>query len=61
MLQTTVVFRMQSFNSFLYIGKEEAHKYMQYEISMTVFFDRIGNQGKVPKWLSFENYKSLNI
>ena len=37
--------------------------HMQYEVSMTVNVGRIANQKKVPKWLSFKNYKSesLNI
>ena len=48
---------------FVYEGKEEIHKYMQYEVSMTVCVGRIANQIKVPKWLPFKNYKSesLNI
>ena len=37
------------------IGKEEIHKYMQYEVSMTVFMGRIANQTKVLKWLLFEH------
>ena len=35
--------------SFVYDGKEEIHKYMQYEVSMTVSMGRIVNQRKVPK------------
>ena len=48
---------------FEYEAKEEMHKYMQYEVFMTVCMGRIVNQRKVPKWLSFKNYKSesLNI
>ena len=48
---------------FMYKGKEEIHKYIQYEVSMTVCMGRIANQRKVPKWLLFKNYKSesLNI
>ena len=48
---------------FVYEGKEEIHKYVQYEVSMTVCMSRTTNQRKVPKWLSFKNYKSesLNI
>ena len=36
---------------------------MQYEVSMTVCVGWITNQRKVPRWLSFKNYKSesLNI
>ena len=41
-----------------YIGKEDIHKYMQYEASMTVNMGRVANQRKVPKWLSFKNCKS---
>ena len=43
---------------FLFVGKEEMHKYMQYEVSMTVYVGRIAIQRKVPKWLPFKNYKS---
>ena len=45
------------------IGKEEIHKYMQYEVSMTAYVGKIANQRKIPKWLPFINYKleSLNI
>ena len=46
---------------FVYEGKEELHKYMQYEVSMTVFMGRIANQRKIPKWLSFTKSVSLNI
>ena len=44
--------------SFVYVGKEEILKYMQYEVSMTVHMGRITNQRKIPKWLPFKNYKS---
>ena len=44
--------------SFVYAGKEEIHKYMQYEVSVTVCMGRIANQRKIPKWLPFKNYKS---
>ena len=49
--------------SFVYKGKEEIHKYKQYEVFMTVCMGRIGNQRKVLKWLPFKNYdsESLNI
>ena len=40
------------------VGKEEIHKYMQYEVSMPVHMGRVANQGKVQKWLPFENYQS---
>ena len=43
---------------FLYEGKEEIHKYMQLEVSMTVYMGRIANQRKVPKWLPLKNYMS---
>ena len=48
---------------FGYEGKGEIHKYMQYEVSMTVCMGRATNQRKVAKWLPFKNYKSelLNI
>ena len=48
---------------FVYEGKDEIHKYMQYEVSMTVCMGRTTNQRKVPKWLPFKNYmsESLNI
>ena len=47
----------------MYEGKEETHKYMQYEMSVTVCVGLITNQRKITKWLSFKNYKleSLNI
>ena len=47
----------------MYVGKEEIHKHMQYEVSLLVHMGRIANQRKLLKWLSFENYKSesLNI
>ena len=32
---------------FVYVGKEEIHKYMQYEITMTVCVGRIANQRKL--------------
>ena len=31
---------------FVYVGKDEIHKYMQYEVSMSVFWGRIANQRK---------------
>ena len=34
---------------FVYEGKEVIHKYMQYEVSMTVCMARIANQRKIPK------------
>ena len=48
---------------FVYEGKEEIHKYVQYKVSMTVCMGRTTNQRKVSKWLPFKNYKSesLNI
>ena len=44
-------------------GREEIHKYMHYEVSMTVCMGGMTNQRKVPKWLPFKNYmsESLNI
>ena len=55
--------RLQWYYSFVYEGKEEIHKYMQYEVSKTVCMDRTTNQRKVPKWLQFKNYmlELLNI
>ena len=41
---------------FVYVGKEEIHKYIQYEVSMTVYVGRVSNQGKIPKRLPFESY-----
>ena len=38
---------------FVYIGKEEVHKYMHYEVSATVHVCKRVNQRKVPKWLPF--------
>ena len=35
--------------SFVYEGKEDIHKYMQYEVSMTVCMGRTTNQREVPK------------
>ena len=46
---------------FVYIGKEEIYKYMQYEVSMTVYMGRVANQRKVPKWLPFKNYTSESL
>ena len=46
---------------FVYEGKEEIHKYMQYQVSMNVYVGLIVNQRKVPKWLSFKNYKSVSL
>ena len=34
---------------FVYEGKEEIHKYMQYKVSMIVCIGRIANQRKVSK------------
>ena len=34
---------------FEYEGKEETHKYMQYEVSLIVCVGRTANQRKVPK------------
>ena len=54
-------FRKGGINPFVYEGKEEMHKYMQYEVSMTVSVGRIANQRKVPKWLSFKIYESESL
>ena len=35
-------------------GKDEIHKYMQYEASMTVYIGRSANERKVTKSLSFQ-------
>ena len=42
----------------VYEDKDKIHKYIQYEVSMTVCMSNIANQRKVSKWLPFENYKS---
>ena len=34
---------------FVYEDKEEIHKYVQYEVSVTVYMGRTTNQRKVPK------------
>ena len=39
---------------FVYIGKEEIHKY-------GCLHGRIANQRKVPKWLQFQNYTSESL
>ena len=51
------------FISFMYEDKEEIHKSMQCEVSVTDCIARIAYQRKIPKWLPFKNYKSesLNI
>ena len=41
-----------------YVGKEDIHKYMQYEAFMTIYMGRAANQRKGPKWLPFKNCKS---
>ena len=41
----------------MYEGKEEIHKYMWYGVS-DCNMGRIANQRKVPKLLSFKNFKS---
>ena len=33
---------------FVYVGKEETQKYMQYEVSITVCMGMIANQRNVP-------------
>ena len=47
----------------VYVGTEEINKYMQYEVSFTIYKGRRANQRKILKWLPFKNYKSesLNI
>ena len=59
-------FREKGYSSiipFVYEVKDKIHKYMQYEVSMTVCMGRATNQRNVVKWLLFKNYKSesLNI
>ena len=46
---------------FLYEGKEEIQKYMQYEVSMTVYMGGTTDQRKAPKWLPFKNSKSESL
>ena len=43
---------------FVYAGKEEKQKYMQYEVSVTAHVDMIAIQRKVAKWLPFKKYMS---
>ena len=45
----------------MYQGKEETHKYMQHEVSITICVGWIGNQRKVPKWLPVKNCKSESL
>ena len=45
----------------MYEGKEETHKYMQYEVSTTVCMGTTANQRKVPKWLPFKIYESESL
>ena len=40
---------------FVNVGKEEMHKYLEYEVSMTVYMGRIADQRKVPKLLPFKD------
>ena len=61
-----IIFRKIGYSSiipFVHEGKDEIHKYIQYEVSTTVCMGRATNQRKVAKWLPFKNYKSesLNI
>ena len=44
---------------FMYVDKEEIHKYMQWEVSMAIFMGRIENQRKILKWLPLKTI-SLN-
>ena len=46
---------------FVYVGKKEILKYVQYEVSMTIYMGRIANQRKIPKWLAFKNNKSVSL
>ena len=46
---------------FVYEDNGKIHKYMQYEVSMTVCMGRARNQRKVAKWLPFKNYKSESL
>ena len=38
---------------FTYVGKEEIHKYMQYEVSITVYMGRIANLSKKGTKIAF--------
>ena len=40
---------------FVYEGKDLIHKYMQYEVSITVYMGRIAIQRKVPKCCHLKN------
>ena len=46
---------------FVHIGKKEMHKYVQFEVSITVYVGRIANQTKVPKWLPLKNFTSESL
>ena len=51
-------FRKKGYSSiipFVFEGKDKIHKYMQYEVSVTVCMDKATNQRKVAKWLPFKN------
>ena len=43
------------FIPFVYVGEKKILKYMQYEVSVTVYMGRIANQKKISKWLPFKN------
>ena len=47
----------------LRVGTEEINKYIQYEVSISIYLARVANRRKVPKWLPFKihNSESLNI
>ena len=45
---------------FAYVGKDEIHMCMQYEVSTTVYKGKAANQRKVPKLLSFKKTVSQN-
>ena len=56
-----IKFRKKGYSGIIpyeYEGKDEIHKYMRCEISMSVCMGRTTYQRKVPKWLPFKNYKS---
>ena len=42
----------------VHVGKEVIHKYVRYEVFLTVYVGMIANQREVPKSLPFKNYQS---
>ena len=42
-----------------FLGKEQIHKYMQYEVFKILYIGKIANKRKVLKWLPFD-YKIVS-